>query len=244
MATGFRASLVVASIAVVGGLARPAAADPVRLGWPQPGGPGTAVVITYSYSNLLDGHFLLLGPETLRTATEEALRLWARYAPLHFVERPDSGPPPSDIQYPAGQAPQIRIGHHTTIELSHAFYPADGGLGGDIHVDSGGAWMLEAGPWNFLEAITHELGHALGLVHELERTAIMNPLYPQHRFGGLGTAFLMPADIEQLRDLYGAGTGSVTPADPVPEPGTLLLVGLGLGALARLHRTRRMQRFH
>jgi Matrixin/PEP-CTERM motif len=218
---------------ILGGFVRPLAADPIPLNAAVTTAPGQPVVITYSYSNLLDGTFLLMSPSLIRAATEEALRLWAAFAPLHFVEQVDSGPPPSDLSYKADGTPDIRIGHHATGDHAHAFFPNPGdGLGGDIHLDSGGAWSVAGGPWNFLEAITHELGHSIGLTHEFDRLAIMNPFYPQQRFTGLGTTFLYPADIEQLRSIYGSGAGSVTPLAPTPEPGTLLLAASGIALLA------------
>ena len=220
-----------------------AGADPVGPPkWPQLGGPGSDVFVTYSYSNLLDGNFLLLDTAHLRAATEEAFAVWASVAPIHFIERADAGPPPSDAPYASADHPQIRIGHQVMAELAHAYFPHDAnGLGGDVHVDSGVPWTIGDGHWNFLEAITHELGHALGLPHELARTAIMNPSYPQHRFHGLGSAFLFPADVEAIQALYGAGRGSVQPAghlSPVPEPTALLLAATGLAALARIRRRR------
>lgn len=81
--------------------------------WPQPNGLGTPVVITYSYSNLLDGGLGgKLTESELRAATEEALALWATYAPLEFREVSDTGPAPSDTSYAANNHPDIRIGHH------------------------------------------------------------------------------------------------------------------------------------
>ncbi len=92
--------------------------------------------LTYSYSNLLDGTlFTVLTSTQLRSATEEALGLWSRYAPIEFVEVPDAGPPPSDRPYPADETPDIRIGHHDAVLFTHAFYPwAGGGLARDVHL--------------------------------------------------------------------------------------------------------------
>jgi hypothetical protein len=194
------------------------------------------VILTYSYSNLLDGTFLLLSPDVLRVATEEALGLWASYTPLRFVEQVDAGPAPSAESYASGATPQIRIGHQAMAELAFGYFPGDDdGLAGDIHFDSDTPWALNGGPWNFLEALTHELGHALGLGHETERPGVMNPFHPRPFYGGLGSAYLTPADIEAIQARYGVGVGSVQSleSNPVPEPATVLCVGVGLVVLAR-----------
>ena len=219
--------------------AAPANADPIGLQWPQPQGKGTNVVITYSYANLFDGTFLLITPRELRAATEEALAVWASYAPLHFVERPDSGASVSDQPYAADGHPQIRFGQHDLSEVAHGFYPGAGGLSGDVHFASGVPWTIGDGHWNYLEAVTHELGHALGLVHELDEIAVMNPSYPSRRFDGLGSARLYPADIRQLQGIYGAGIGSVQPLTATPEAGTVLFVVTGVLALATYQVRRR-----
>ena len=209
-----------------------AAAEPVGLQWPQPQGTGTPVYVTYSYSNLLDGTFLLTSPDELRAATEEALNLWASYAPLYFIEVPDAGPSVSDLPYAALNLPELRIGHHDSADLAHGFYPGTDGLAGDVHVAAGVPWTVGDGNWNFLEAITHEVGHAIGLGHELDEPAIMNPSYPYHRFSGLGSSFLFPSDIRAIQSIYGVGSGSVQPLDLSPEPSTYLLVAAGVLALA------------
>jgi hypothetical protein len=228
------AAFVVAALSI-----RPSHADPIAPRWPQPGGPGTDISITYSYSNILDGTLLQLRPPEIRAATEEALSVWARYAPIHFIEVPDAGPPPSDVSYAPHGAPQIRIGHHAMSDIAHAFFPTGvDGLGGDIHLDPGIPWTIGTGHWNLLEAMTHELGHSLGLAHDESAVAIMNPSYPQRRFGELGTAFLLPPDIEALQRLYGRGRGSVHPLDPLPEPATLALLATGLTFVAAVRRRR------
>jgi hypothetical protein len=211
-----------------------ALADPFR--WPQPDGPGTAVGLTYSFSNLLDETFITatLTGQDIRESTVEAFRLWSSYAPLNFVERPDSGPSPSDMDYAPRSFPDIRIGYHRIDDgavLAHAFLPwytEDSGLAGDIHFNSLTAlsWGVGVGApaFDFLEVITHEIGHAIGLSHIYYADAIMQPYYTD-RFRGPGTGFLLAPDILAIQSLYGTGVGSV---QPMPEPSTLLLLATGL----------------
>ncbi|HEY9669127.1 MAG TPA: matrixin family metalloprotease [Coleofasciculaceae cyanobacterium] len=184
--------------------------------WLQPRGLGTPVTITYSYSNLLDGN--LPGgivPSMLKAAIEEALKLWASYAPLNFREVADSGPAPSDAGYDSGSHPQLRFGHHfidgSSSVLAHAYYPGNYGLAGDVHFDNGDTWKTSpSGGIDILEVAVHEIGHALGLAHEESGiNAIMNPFYGS-RYSGLGTAFLLQDDINGIRNIYGTGVGSVT----------------------------------
>jgi len=223
-------------------LADPAHADPFR--WRQPGGLGTPVVLTYSFSNLLEQGFSGSLSETdIRASTAEAFGLWSDYAPLHFIERSDSGPSPSDSEYRAGTHPDIRIGSEFIDDettLAHAFLPFDtddSGLSGDIHFNatSAYAWSVGGGfsTIDFLEVITHEIGHSLGIRHILYADAIMQP-YVSHRFQGRGTAYLLEPDILAIRSLYGSGVGSV---QPMPEPSTMMLLATGL-ALALMHRRR------
>ncbi|MDH3584018.1 MAG: matrixin family metalloprotease [Phycisphaerae bacterium] len=191
--------------------------------WPQPGGDGARLRITYSYSNLLDGQMRGLSATSARGAVEEAFGLWARYAPLDFVEVRDSGPGVGETNYFPGSGPQIRLGHHgfggPGGTLAHAYLPfqtSRSGLAGDIHFDRDDRWSLSpAGGIDLIEVAAHEIGHALGLEHSGAGSAIMAPFYGR-RFGGPGTGFLSSDDIAGIRSIYGAGFGSVTPLSGGP----------------------------
>ena len=245
------AALALALVAV----AAPADADPVR--WPQPSGPGTGIVLTYSYSNLGDGGFnTTLTTGEVQGLTARAFEIWAKYAPLTFFEVPDSGPPPSEIEY-AGGPSDIRIGYLPGLPGGHAAHShlpyerggvAAGGLAGDIHLSndpsaSGAARWGEGArdplALDFFSIILHEIGHSLGIPH-LAGNAVMGTTLLL--FANPGLADLRPADIAALRALYGSGTGSVAPLGkdplPTPEPGTLMLFGSGV-ALAAWRRSRR-----
>lgn len=193
--------------------------------WNQPGGLGASVTITYSYAGLLDGNLSgSLSADQLRAAVEESMALWANYAPLNFVEVEDAGPPiyvngDDNTSYRSTGTPDIRIGHHAIDgngdTLAYAYYPSTNywGVSGDIHFDTTENWRFGRGSYNqtdFLEVMTHELGHALGLDHEEDSDAIMNP-FVADRYSGLGTSYLLLHDINAVRDIYGIGTGSVTP---------------------------------
>ena len=216
--------------------------------WGTTGG----ATISYSYSNLLSGLPGGISAADLRSATEEALMLWATYAPLHFVEEVDSGPVPSDTAYAAGSHPDLRIGHHYidgdsgANVLAHAYYPfsTTDGRAGDVHFDNGNTWRLNLGDpgIDLLEVMVHELGHSLGLGHEPTsgNTAIMNPYYGS-RYSGLGTSFLFQDDINGIRAIYGTGTGSVTPlGTAVPLPAAAWM-GLGMMGVLGVVRRRRRQ---
>jgi hypothetical protein len=210
--------------------------------WPQPGGLGSPVTVTYSYNNLLDGGLKQpdgqpLPASLIRASVEEAFRLWASVAPLHFVEVPDQGPePPTGGGYYDGQFGQIRFNHiyingpdlpgQQPIAKAQAYFPSVGGnLGGDVFFDHSDRWQ-ESGTLStpdVLGATIHELGHSLGLAHSALPQANMYWIFTRYQGPGTGAA-LHADDIAGIQHIYGVGVGSVTPlATAVPEPSAWML---------------------
>ncbi len=195
--------------------------------WPQPNGVGTALTITYSYSNLLDGGMKGVTAAQLKAGVAEVLKIWSAVTPLKFVEVPDSGPSVSDASYVPGGAPRLRYGHHAidgaSAVLAHAYYPYDvagDGLSGDLHFDEGETWVVKpsGARIDFIETCLHETGHALGLAHSTVVQAIMYPFYAG-RFSGPGTAFIFPDDRDGIQAIYGPKpTTTPVPVPPVPDP--------------------------
>ena len=234
--------------------------------WPQPGGVGSQITVTYSYQNLLDGG--LHGPgaadvngiyhpdgpslsaDLIRQSVQAALSLWAAVVPINFVEVADQGGPAIEgADYPDGQFGQIRMRHvfingtdpppgpgqtptDVAIAKAQTYFPgSDINLAGDIEFDDGDPWQLNGTIQvpDIFGAATHELGHALGLNHSTDPTAVMYPVF--QRFNGPGTGHLGADDIAGVQSIYGAGHGSVTPL-AVPEPWSVAMAAMGVTVLA------------
>ena len=207
--------------------------------WPQPGGRGSPITLTYSFQNMFDGG--IKGPDgiplpnsLIRSSIEQALGLWAGVAPLNFVEVPDQGGPISFGNYPDGQFGQIRFRHiyingpdpavGDPVAKAQAYFPFNSGnIAGDVEFDQGDPWQAIGTTHvpDLLGAATHEIGHTLGLGHTPVEGAVMYWIF--HRFEGPGTGFLTPVDVAGIQAIYGPGHGSVTSL-AVPEPATMILL--------------------
>ncbi|XP_073729815.1 collagenase 3-like [Misgurnus anguillicaudatus] len=102
--------------------------------------------------------------------------------------------------------------------LAHASPPGPE-IGGDTHFDEDEKWTLSQQGVNLLLVAAHEFGHALGLDHSKDRSALMFPNYQYVNTNG----YKLPQDDRLgVQALYGVrrSTGKPEPKpEPNPDPG-------------------------
>ncbi|KAK2870919.1 hypothetical protein Q8A67_023446 [Cirrhinus molitorella] len=98
--------------------------------------------------------------------------------------------------------------------LAHANAPGPE-QGGDTHFDDDERWTLSSQGINLLLVAAHEFGHALGLDHSKDHSALM---YPNYRYVNTNGYILPRDDRLGVQALYGVRTSTNKPGPTPPEP--------------------------
>ena len=127
----------------------------------------------------------------------QALQSWAGVTPLTFTPI-SSGTPDIDIKFGQIDGPLNILGETC---------PPSSPCSGQVTLDSEENWTLGAPNGyqdiSLLGVASHELGHAIGLLHSSDASALMYPSYNPNN--------LQPGtdDVRGAQQLYGAGSGRV-----------------------------------
>jgi hypothetical protein len=159
-----------------------------------------------------------LDSNVARSQVERALGEWSRYTNLTFTPGAQAGAARTiEILFASG-AHGDGYPFTSISTLAHTFYPSPPNaepLAGDMHLNDAETWGV-GNSIDLFSVALHEAGHALGLGHSDQPSAVMYPYYKLS--GGLASD-----DIAAIQKLYGvAGTATGTPpATPPVIPPTI-----------------------
>lgn len=170
------------------------------VGWDGPGA-GSAQ-LSYYIGQAPSG----ISQATFETAIKTALKSWSDVAAITFVQTNRAG-----LNNSLDFTAQAIDGSGGT--LAEAYFPSDvnrGSIAGDVEFDSAEKWEIGnasgSSAFDLVLVAAHEIGHALGLDHSSNPSAVLYPsVSASQSFNGLSSA-----DISAIRSLYAASGSSTT----------------------------------
>jgi len=168
-------------------------------------------LLTYRYLNYPSTG---LSKNQVDLETEKAFNMWEEVSGMKF-QKSTSRSADIDIKFEY-------IDGSNGI-LARAYFPGQGKISGDAFFDTSEPWSVTPGVGvHFLNTLTHEFGHSLGLRHSSVKGSIMWPTY----LGWNTNLRLADDDIKGIQYLYGPpqGDGSTTTTTDGPvggEPNSL-----------------------
>ncbi len=174
-------------------------------GWDGPGKGNSN--LTYYVANTPSG----LSKAEVSDAIRKALDAWSQVASVHFTESKTPG---------LSKQLDISFGRidGSGGTLAQAYFPADTNssrIAGDIQFDSSENWEIGnkkgSSAFDLVRVAVHEIGHALGLDHSNDNSAILAPsVSPNEYFKALDQD-----DVDAILSIY-APVGLVPPVPAIP----------------------------